>query len=397
MSERLFIRLGTSSEQACSWLVWSELEQEIIGSGELKDAHALSSLTERAGNRPVDVLVPSSAITLTHVELPEKGQRQAIQALPFMLEENLAESVDDLHFVTGPREGESLSVAVVAHEQMQTWLSWLSEAGLKAKRIVPDCLALPLEQCQWAAMKFNQEYLLRTGSGSGVCLTADWMNMALPRLLPVDNDTPVTVAGYSELELAGTEVQAQDLELPMLVLAKGILSAPIDLQSGVYAPKREYGKHVQIWRNAAIVIVVALVLSMVNKGLNIYQMNSEQVRLQQQSEAIFKQAVPGTSRIVNLRSQMDRYLRDMQGKGGGSEFFSMLKGLETAFTQVPELKPTTLRFDSARNELRMQVVAKSYAQVEQFKEIISRSYQLDSGAMNSGEDSVTSTLTLRSK
>ena len=72
MSERLLIRLGTSQEQTCSWLVWSELEQEIIGSGELKDAQALASLTERAGNRPVDVLVPSSAITLTQVEMPEK-------------------------------------------------------------------------------------------------------------------------------------------------------------------------------------------------------------------------------------------------------------------------------------------------------------------------------------
>ncbi|BAJ04164.1 type II secretion system protein GspL [Shewanella violacea] len=397
MSERLFIRLGTSQEQSCSWLVWSELEQEIIGSGELKDAQALASLTERAGNRPVDILVPSSAITLTQVELPEKGQRQAIQALPFMLEENLAENVDDLHFVTGPREGEYLSVAVVAHEQMQTWLTWLSDAGLKAKRIVPDCLALPLEQCQWAAMKFNQEYLLRTGAGLGVSLSEDWLHMALPKLLPTDSETQVTVAGYSELNLAGTQVQAQELELPMLVLAKGILSAPINLLSGSYSPKREYGKHIQMWRNAAIVIVLALVLAMVNKGLNIHQMNTEQARLQQQSETIFKQAVPGTSRIVNLRSQMDRHLRSMQGSGGGSEFFSMLEGLEEAFTQVPQLKPTTLRFDSARNELRMQVTAKSYAQVEQFKEIVARSYKLDSGAMNSGEDSVTSTLTLRSK
>lgn len=87
----------------------------------------------------------------------------------------------------------------------------------------------------------------------------------------------------------------------------------------------------------------------------------------------------------------------MQGQGGGSEFFSMLEGLEEAFTQVADLKPTTLRFDSARNELRMQVTAKSYAQIEQFKTIVSRSYKLDSGAMNSGEDAVISTLTLRSK
>lgn len=167
MSERLFIRLGRNTEQACSWLVWSEQEQEIIASGELANAQGLATLTERAGNRPIDVLVPASAMTLTSVNLPEKGQRQALKALPFMLEEMLADDVDAMHFTVGPRNGDALSVVAVAHEQMQTWLNCLTEAGLKVKRIVPDCLALPLQECQWAAMRFGNELLLRTGSGTG--------------------------------------------------------------------------------------------------------------------------------------------------------------------------------------------------------------------------------------
>lgn len=396
MSERLFIRLGKSIEKGCSWLVWSEQEQEIIASGELADASALSTLTERAGNRPVDILVPASAITLTSVQLPEKGQRQALKALPFMLEENLAENVDALHFVTGPREGESLSVAVVAHEQMQNWLTWLSDAGIKARQIVPDCLALPLQECQWAAMKFGQDYLLRTGSGAGVCLDANWFAAALPKLATQNQDGPITLASYSELDIEGVEQQQQPLDLPMLVLAKGILNAPLNLLSGVYTPKREYGKHLMLWRNSAIVIAVALVLALVNKGLNIHEMNAEREQLQAQSEQIFKQVV-GSSRVVNVRSQMESKLRSLQGAGGGIAFFTMLDQLAEAFTKVPDLKPTSLRFDSGRNELRMQISAKSYAQIEQFKEIITKQFVVDSGAMNSGEDEVTSTLTLRSK
>ncbi|WP_428611348.1 type II secretion system protein GspL [Shewanella sp.] len=396
MSERLFIRLGRSAEQSCSWLVWSEQEQEIIASGELSDAQGLSTLTERAGNRPVDILVPASAITLTSVQLPEKGQRQALKALPFMLEENLAENVDELHFVTGPRDGESLSVAVVAHEQMQTWLSWLSEAGIKARQLVPDCLALPLQECQWAAMKFGSDYLLRTSAGSGVSLDAAWFQAALPKLAMRQEETPITLANYSDLEIQGVEVKPQPLDLPMLVLAKGILNAPLNLLSGIYTPKREYSKHLMVWRNAAIVVLVALVLALVNKGLNIHHMNVEREALQQQTADIFKQ-VMGSSRIVNVRSQMESQLRTLQGAGGGVAFFTMLDDMAEGFNKVPDLKPTSLRFDSGRNELRMQITAKSYAQIEEFKEIISTRFNVDSGAMNSGEDEVTSTLTLRSK
>ena len=395
MSERLFIRLGQTAEQPCSWLVWSEQEQEIIGSGELSNAGALSTLTERAGNRGVDVLVPASSITLTEVDLPEKSQRQAIKALPFMLEENLAQNVDELHFVTGPRNGDALSIAVVAHEQMQTWMEWLSDAGLKAKCIVPDCLALPLVDCDWAAMNLGEEILLRTGAGSGVSLSQTWLDMALPQLLTADAQT--TVAGYTELQLTGTEIKPQPLDLPMLVLAKGLLNAPMNLLSGIYKPKKEYGKHLLLWRNAAIAFAVVIILALVNKGLNIHQMNSAAAELQAQSEQIYKQVVPGSSRVVNLRSQMGSYVRTLQGGGSGSEFFVMLSGMQDAFAQVPALKPTTLRFDSARNEIRMQVTAKNYEQIEKFKELIAGSYQLTGGAMNSGESEVTSTLTIRSK
>ncbi|MBW3527563.1 type II secretion system protein GspL [Shewanella sp. NKUCC05_KAH] len=395
MSERLFIRLGRTAEQACSWLVWSEQEQEIIASGELANAQGLSTLTERAGNRPVDVLVPAAAMTLTSVHLPEKGQRQALKALPFMLEEALADDVDAMHFTVGPRDGDALSVVAVAHEQMQTWLSCLTEAGLKVKRIVPDCLALPLQECQWAAMNFGNELLLRTGLASGQSLPLPWLPIALEQLKPAQGE--VSVASYTEMQLEGVELKPQSLELPMLVLARGILHAPVNLLSGVYTPKREYSKQLMMWKSAAIVIAIACVLALVNKGLTIHQVNGQIADLKAQSESIYQQVIPGNSRIVNLRSQMESQLRALQGQGSGAEFFAMLDGLQDAFKQVPELKPNSLRFESARNEIRMQVSAKNYAQIEKFKEIVGRRFQLDGGTMNSGEEQVTSTLTLRSK
>ncbi|MCS6179569.1 type II secretion system protein GspL [Shewanella baltica] len=395
MSERLFIRLGRTAEQACSWLVWSEQEQEIIASGELANAQGLSTLTERAGNRPVDVLVPAAAMTLTSVHLPEKGQRQALKALPFMLEEALAEDVDAMHFTVGPRDGDALSVVAVAHEQMQTWLSCLTEAGLKVKRIVPDCLALPLQECQWAAMNFGNELLLRTGLATGQSLPLPWLPIALEQLRPAQGE--VSVASYTDMQLEGVELKPQSLELPMLVLARGILHAPVNLLGGVYTPKREYSKQLMMWKSAAIVIAIACVLALVNKGLTIHQVNGQIADLKAQSESIYQQVVPGNSRIVNLRSQMESQLRALQGQGSGAEFFAMLDGLLDAFKQVPELKPNSLRFESARNEIRMQVSAKNYAQIEKFKEIVGRRFQLDGGTMNSGEDQVTSTLTLRSK
>ena len=165
----------------------------------------------------------------------------------------------------------------------------------------------------------------------------------------------------------------------------------------MYVPKREYSKHLMLWKNVAIIAFIAIVLSLVNKGLTIHQLENRSAEVRQESEAIFKRVIPNVNRIVNIRSQMDSQLRSMQGQGGGAAFFEMLDGLRGSFEQVPDLKPNSLRFDANRNELRMQVTAKTYDQVDKFKELVEVRYDLDMGAINSGEDEVNTTLTLRGK
>ena len=395
MSERLFIRLGININEPCAWLVWSEQEQEIIASGELADARALSTLSERAGNRAVDVLVAGDAVSLTTVTLPEKGQRQALKALPFMLEESLAQSVDELHFVPGPRDGDTLHVAVVAHSLVQEWLSWLQDAGLKPRKLVPDCLALPLQGMDWALMEFHGQMLLRRGIADGISVSRDWFDVLFPTLLE-QRDTPPAIACYSQFAAEGADCQPQPLELPLLIMAQGYLDAPFNLLCGRYTPKREYSKQLLPWKKVAVVAAIALVLGVANKGLNIYQLHSQTAALQAQTETLYRQ-VAGNSRIVNVRSQMESLLRSLQGQGAGGELFEMLGNLQQAFKQVPELKPNNLRFDGSRSEIRMQVTAKDYAQIEKFKALAGDHFQLDAGAMNSVEGAVTSTLTLRSK
>ncbi|WP_133405266.1 type II secretion system protein GspL [Parashewanella tropica] len=399
MSERLFIRLGTQTDDVCQWLVWSEQEQEIIASGELPDATQLHTLSERAGARPVDVMVPTSAITLTEVNLPEKGQRQALKALPFMLEDVLAQDIDQLHFVPGPRHGSALSVAIVAHEQMQLWVDWVKAAGLNVKRMIPDSLALPLaDGCQWAAMTINDELLIRIGEGQGHSIPSAWQDAVLPKLLPLqdaedDMDT-VTVANYSPLELQGAELFSQPLELPMLVLAKGALQAPMNLMTDQYRPKRESNKTLLVWKNAAIIVGVCLLLSFIQKGVDIYQTHKQIDEVKAETVAVFKQAT-GSRSSKNVETILRSMLRKYQGKSSNSDMFAMMSGLIQAFEKVPSVQPNSLRYDGNRGELRLQISADSYDQVEAFKQAIGKGFNVDSGAQNKEDDKVSTILTLR--
>ena len=130
MSEQLIIRLSSESHQTIYWLIWSDSEKKIIESGELVNAVNLNQLSEKALTRKVTCLLPSVDITLTSVEIKGAFTRQTQQALPYMLEDDLACDVEKLHFSVFAKETDLIQVAVCAKNKMQTWLDWLNDAEI---------------------------------------------------------------------------------------------------------------------------------------------------------------------------------------------------------------------------------------------------------------------------
>ena len=101
MTETLFIRLGSQADDTIHWLVVAETsndEQEIIASGELKNAQQLGELTSKAQQRQVKILVPGCDVLLKSLQVPAKSSRAMRLAAPYMLEDGLAEEVEQLFF-----------------------------------------------------------------------------------------------------------------------------------------------------------------------------------------------------------------------------------------------------------------------------------------------------------
>lgn len=109
MSEHLIIRLNSQSSDPIQWIVWSPENKEVIASGELNSSETLESLTQYSVQRSVSVLLPSSDILLREVIIPEGAARQFSSMLPFIIEDDLAQDVDDLHIVILKKQQNSAS------------------------------------------------------------------------------------------------------------------------------------------------------------------------------------------------------------------------------------------------------------------------------------------------
>ncbi|MFZ3405112.1 GspL family type II secretion system protein ExeL [Aeromonas salmonicida] len=392
MSESLVIRLGTNAQQPVEWLVWSAKEEEIIASGTLASAHALGELRERAGGRPVVTLVPGSDLIFRRVSLPGKYSRQAAAALPYLLEEQIASDVDELHLVVLGHEGHDVDLMAVDKEKMQTWLGWLEAVGLKSQQLLPDVLALPQAADGWSALQLGKEWLLRQGPCQGI--VADEPLLAM--LLAVEAE-PVTIHSHTPVPpIPTTNWQAADPELPMLLLAKGALNCQANLLQGPYRPQTEYSRYWLQWRKVAVVAGLLLLVALTQRGVHLYQLAEQDKALKAEIRQVYTRIFPGETRIVNVRSQMAQHLK-LLGQTPQDGVLLLLTELAPTFAEVPGLKPQVLRFDAARGELRLQVTAPGFTEIERFRELAGKRFEVQQGEVRSTEGKVEGALVLKGK
>jgi len=392
VSESLVIRLGTNAQQPVHWLVWSAQEQEIIASGILASAHALGELQERAGGRPVVTLVPGSDLIFRRVNLPGKYSRQSAAALPYLLEEQIASDVDDLHLVVLGHQGREVDLMAVDKGKMHSWLGWLEQAGLKTLHLLPDVLALPLAADGWSALQLGEEWLVRQGPRQGIVAEESLLAMLLAA-----QTEPVTLHCHTPIPaMAAGNWQGADPELPMLLLAKGALTCQANLLQGPYRPQTEYARYWLHWRKVAVLAGVLLLVALVQRGVHLHQLAEQDKALKAEIRQVYTRIFPGETRIVNVRSQMTQHLQQL-GQAPQDGVLLLLTELAPVFAEVPGLKPEVLRFDAARGELRLQVTAPGFTEIERFRELAGKRFEVQQGEVRSTEGKVEGALVLKGR
>jgi general secretion pathway protein L len=401
--EQLVVRLGANPDEPIHWIVWSSQQDEIIASGELPGAEQLGTLADRAGGRPICALVPTSDILLKWVELPAKAGRKALAAIPFILEEEISGDISQQFFALGPKEGNNQAVAIVNREKLQSWLTIIGDAGLACDQLVPDVLALPsADKDTWSILEMGQQLLVRKDNWAGLQGERDWLIQAinhLARQYAKQHQKTLLVNDYTGAELAdieNIEVSVMPLELPMKVLAQGVKSTQFNLLQGEYKVSRKVAGEWKKWRLAAVLAVIALFTSLIDKNLEQNQLNNQLADLKAQVSSEYKRAFPNAGAYRDLRTTMTRQMKVLEQGGGKTSMLFMLSQLKSAFEES-NVKPQTMRFDSSRSELRIQAVATNFDALDKFKrQAEAQGFTVEQGSINQKDNQVIGSLSIRS-
>jgi general secretion pathway protein L len=159
MADWLLIRLPRTAEQPATWLT---VDPRGNPSGPPQSG-PLSLAAPRAVGRRICVLVPGTDVLLTEPEVPLKAGTKLHQVVPFALEEQLADDIDDLHFAIGKRAADSsrTPVAVIRRALMDEWLTSLRANGLEPESLYTESDLLPQNPGQAVALMEEDVIIVR--------------------------------------------------------------------------------------------------------------------------------------------------------------------------------------------------------------------------------------------
>lgn len=157
------------------WLLLAPTS-DVLHSGKGKSTAQLQDLLQEQSLVYGELIFvpPEHRVQVRRVELAKGQHRHAEQVIPFLLEENLGQSPDELHYtVLNKSNKDSLWVSIVAKEVLASWLSDLQGMGWQLPNILPVNNMLPFWPEQEADIDFiftSTDYLLYKDQDSVSCL-----------------------------------------------------------------------------------------------------------------------------------------------------------------------------------------------------------------------------------
>ncbi len=173
MKQALLIRFRASQLE---WLIHDGGKPILEGQGDwpaLKEA--LAGWSGNPDELEAAVLMEGRSTLMTQITVPSKPTRQILDAIPFLVEEQIAGNLDDCFISLGAREGDRLAVVVVDRRVVEEILLAADEAGLAVSFLGVDTQVLQSKGATRLVLEQDVAHVIRS-SGVGLSLLASTRN-----------------------------------------------------------------------------------------------------------------------------------------------------------------------------------------------------------------------------
>ena len=355
-----FLFLGPGSPDKVTWAARSTTGGVVVvGQGPLSAAQHLQG-------EKVVVLVPGAEVLLTEASIPGSRGRIIKKSIPFALEENLADDIENLHFAHGPlSKTGTIAVAVVAKAQMESWLAILHEHGVEVKSLVPATMAIPLTPGQWSVILTDSQFMLRKDSWRAYAGDVGSLPLFLEEEPDADPEQQPALQLYTDEDCSINGEEAVPARMISARHRKPLLQLLVDgydekqtinLLQGDFSPHAGWRDLWVKWQLPLVALVLLCIMNIGSFSFDYYSLKSGSAELNDRIEAIYLQSFPGSRRVVNARAQMGQKLNELQGDiGAHSNFFDVYDKTIPLFLATSGFSLTNFRFNNGRFDFDFEI------------------------------------------
>ena len=370
--------------------------------------------------RRVILLIPSEEVGLHQITLPAATNKQLAKAIPFALEDSLAEDIDALHFSfqrdSANKTDNTVNIATMSNQRIQQWIDIVThDWGIKLYAILPDLFALPVEDKTSSLAVDHTRALYRYNSFWGTSCSRDLLPLLFPSFLISEDEsenksenetiqTPVLLLDtLNELTLDVPEyIQVEQSSLHNRCYNSVLLALPLNLLIGFGKDEQQaLLKHLSKWKTP---VILASLCGMLWAGTTGFQNYRSQQHLQQLNTAInriFKETLPNVTADSDYRINHQIMAEKLKELGVSAP--KMDSPLEPLALIAPIIKKTKTikltKLSIVNNEVILAITTSLVNHLEEFNETINRNatLQAEIKSQNTSGNKVIATLHIHKK
>ncbi|EQV43875.1 type II secretion system protein L [Escherichia coli KOEGE 32 (66a)] len=345
----------------------------------------------------IRLYIPGEWISVWQVELPDVPRKQIPTILPALLEEELNQDIDELHFAPLKIDQQLATVAVIHQQHMRNIAQWLQANGITRATVAPDWMSIPCGFMAGDAQRVICRIDECRGWSAGRALAPVMFRAQLnEQNLPIS----LTVVGIAPEELsAWAGADAERLTVTALPAITTYGESEGNLLTGPWQPRVSYRKQWARWRVMILPILLILVALVVERGVTLWSVSEQVAQSRTQAEKKFLTLFPEQKRIVNLRSQVTMALKKYRPQADDTRLLAELSAIASTLksASLSDIEMRGFTFDQKRQTLHLQLRAANFASFDKLRSALAADYVVQQDALQKEGDAVSGGVTLRRK
>lgn len=346
--------------------------------------------------------VPGADVRLQEVSITAEEKRHVAKSLPYLLEDEFASDIEDMHFASMFCDKLQLAVAACDSELMQGWSQALAELPGIALWI-PETLLLPWQSGEVCVLIEEHQVLVRSGEHSGFAAERE---MVLPWLETLAGQSPDSVIVYGQDQTSDMQLIPETLrekvqwrtgDFAAALMLSDESGEPLTLRQGRYGPSLPLDRWWKQWRLAAGLLLAAFAVQVAANFAEYRSLASENQLMRQQMEAAYREAIPKGA-ISDPEKQLQRKLKGLKGGGQNAGFVPLLERLGRVVQGKEGAVINSVNFTDKVGDVRVILIAPDFDAVESIRtQLDTAGLQADLENSNTQGNAVRARLKVREK